>query len=84
MDTICTNFSDYHEFYDSHLHFCSATSMACSGDNPVMAIDSSNTDKPYWYIIGLFHYVEKCFSTPQIFTKIIPIMDWIQDIISSN
>lgn len=80
----CKNYSGYNKFYDADIHFCSTTSSSCRGDNPVMGIDMTDPDKPYWYVFGLFHYVKRCFNSPQTFTKIIPIMDWIENIINSN
>lgn len=82
-DSFCQNYPRY-KHYDPYLHFCSTTSAVCNGDNPLMGIDMSDPAKPYWYIIGLFDEVHICFSSPQVFTKIIPAMDWIEEILINN
>lgn len=83
-DNICKKFGNYKSLFDSYSHFCSTTSAACNGDGPVMGIDTTDPDRPYWYIFGWFLRAQECFYLPQVFTKIVPLMGWIQDIMENN
>lgn len=42
-----------------------------------MAIDRTDPDNPYWYIVGFFLYAKECERSPKMFTKVAPYMEWI-------
>lgn len=76
-DDVCENFIVYRRKYESSTQFCSNSSAACTGDGPVMAIDTTDPDNPHWYVVGFFLYAHQCDGGPKIFTKVAPYMDWI-------
>lgn len=78
-DDVCENFFFYRNKYERSTHFCSSSSKACAGDGPVMGIDITDPDNPYWYIFGFYTYTHDCSSAPKVFTKVVPYMKWIKD-----
>lgn len=77
-DKICEQYKFYRSRYESSTHFCSNSSVSL-GFGPVMGIDATNPDKPYWYLFGFFLFSYDSGHPPHMYTKISPYMKWIQE-----
>lgn len=78
-DEICQNHFFYRTRYEPSTQFCSNSTKACVGDGPVMGIDTTDPDNPYWYIFGIFLYTQDCKTAPRMFTKVLPYTKWIEE-----
>lgn len=82
-DEICENYYAYRHKYDRTIHFCVNKSMApCEHDGPIMGIDNSDPDTPYWYLFGFTVVAPKnCVAFPKLNTQIMFEVPWIKSVI---
>lgn len=82
-DEICVNYFEYRYQYDRNAHFCVNKTIApCEYDGPIVGIDTSNPDKPYWYLFGIFVTgPENCVQYPKLNAQIFPELNWILTVV---
>lgn len=82
-DEICEKYYAYRNKYDRSIHFCVDNSMApCKFDGPIMGIDNSDPDTPYWYLFGVFGVgPSDCVEYPKLNMQIYFELSWIKSVI---
>lgn len=67
--------------YDPYYHLCVNNTVVSQKYGPIMSVDTSNRDKPFWFIYGFFIRRD---SRPRIGTKVGPYLDWIFTVINET
>lgn len=73
-DTICESIKGYFN-YDPYYHTCVNDKKVSLNYGPIMGIDVSDPEKPFWYIFGFFN--RKIEDLPLVISKVVPNLDWI-------
>lgn len=87
-NSLCEN-SQIRPRFDPYTNFCMAESDVCTGDGPVMGIDTNDSENPFWYVFGFTSLLvnpwmnNSCTVCLRRGTQVVPYLDYIFDKLES-
>lgn len=73
---------EFVKYFDSYYHVCVRNTDIPSEYGPIMGVDASDQDKPFWYIFGFFDVYRN--GRPRLGTKVGSYLDWIFTVINET
>lgn len=74
-DEVCQDERRFLAYYDPFRHFCVNSTSVKYGDGPIMGVDISDPDRPFYYIFGFFNII--LIDRPSLGTKMSPYVHWL-------